>query len=313
MTLYCANGEIISGSPSPQRAANDWFGLVQRAGWRIKESGNGSSLYTSSGSNLMGATAGYIRVQDPGGGREFVFQSFAGPSGATWYSPRAHFSGGTAGSRPTASDEILLESRSLYNDGSSWRQYGIADSAPPYGFWHTIVTRTGLGEWVFFMDPVVQSHVADADPVVIAIAGSNFAARPGFAGNQIACLITSSFIVTASGLVVGGNYNGVWRQVAGAAYAIDAQAGGLHGTSTVDGQRLGPNPFNGALDSMPIVYLADTLALGDGICGVKGMSSYLKWTGTPRQSFVDTADSYAWLCIDDVWLRWAGVPPQPLT
>lgn len=89
---------------------------------------------------------------------------------------------------------------------------------------------------------------------------------------------------------------------------------------------LGPNPFNGKSEVLPVLWsrvqtscttTLTTAPASSWMSGaaspstlsghIKGWSTMLRWTGgVNRQSFVDTIDNKARICVGPFWLPWDG-------
>lgn len=196
-----SNGEAISA----------FVEMLVSAGWNYKASGSGvgggysdtTKVFTpaTSGSTSWSNSGAWARLQDPGAGREFIFQHNNTGGARIKYSASQKFVLGSpsATATPIAVDERYLKgggtdasptysasntfwySSSLADQwgvGGIYNFYGAALSTPPYGFWYcgSNVYSTSGGHHTRYaslmMDPVTGAP-GDPDPVVISIGGGS--------------------------------------------------------------------------------------------------------------------------------------------
>jgi hypothetical protein len=137
----------------------------------------------------------------------------------------------------------------------------------------------------------VTSVPEDLDPVVWHIASVS--------AFDVSVLNISSY--PASGGTQGGNFG--FADVAKTLFRF-WQAGDYNlGGSTVHSAGGAPNPFNSKSDGLPLPYMRFSAQLN---AGLKGWSTQMRWTGTARTTFADTADNRNWICVSSVWLPWDG-------
>jgi hypothetical protein len=159
--------------------------LLKAAGWTVPRSSDGTTLNNSgdqlttgaSGANGLNNTSAWFVIREPGGRREYMFQR--GASSLIWtiqFSELVKFTGGTATTSPTASDQATLWSAAtLFDTDGTYRFHTVCDSvAIPgsnvYMFWfaaHT--TGQAVCQTLFVADGMRSGtyHPSDASPLVI--------------------------------------------------------------------------------------------------------------------------------------------------
>jgi hypothetical protein len=315
---YCLN-------QVPALYGNAWFLLftmLTSAGWTVKASGDGLSAYSSTttvfsagntgapGANAFGQNKAWIRLQDPGVGREIIFQRDGTSGLRAKYSPSAKFTGGSgsATQTPSATDEQYLLGGgtdavptfqvtlpSAANTGTAKFQ-GAAMGTAPYGFWFACtVVGSGSTNMAIMMDPVTGDP-SDNDPVQFHMAnGTNAGFRAATLGDS-----------TQGPINAGGAYNPAFYNTGKTTWLSSAALGFVVPPSGVQvaGSGGAVSPFGGSIVGLPIFwYRNGALATAQG---QKGVSSMMRWTGVARTTFVDTAGAKAWLCVGDVYLPWDG-------
>ena len=312
--------------------------MLVSAGWTYRASGDGLSgynatgkVFTSTGAGALGwnNSGAWARVRDPSGVRELVFQHDAATGLKIKVSPTAVFTiGGSSTTPPTASDEryIAGTAAAYYTTffstgilkGSTLFQ-GAALAQYPYGFWFASARypKGGLASG-FMMDPV-QSVAEDLDPYVYTIG------REDSTNNYPAPIFSSAFFAS-SGVSYGApNLNSVSSTTFQGCFAFMDPARTKFLTVKPCGYSLGnigsasaiamydyglqANPFNGKLDSLPIPYIrygASDGTTNSTLGGLKGWSTFAKWTGTQRATFTDTMNNKQFICVGAMWLPWDG-------
>jgi hypothetical protein len=277
-----------------------FFSMLTSAGWTIKGSGDGLSAVNLTGNTFTNAGAsgahGYnnnlawIRLQDPGAGREIVVQTDGAGGARITYSPSAKFvTGGTATVQPSASDQQLVcgtGSNAAPTMVGFWPnnvassqckvQAGARGTAP-YGFWVAGAdTPAGASTFAFFMDPITGASAADPDPVVWG-----FAAGYQYSGSQ--CLCFMDVPKTA------------WQPVAQCSYNVGATA--------IEGSGGALNPFTGLNDGAAVWYYR----VATPNPGRKGWSSLFRFTEIPRTNYLDTGANLTWITVGSYFVFWNGV------
>jgi hypothetical protein len=165
-------------------------------GWTVTSSGDGLSAYSSSsdvitgsgtGANNIGNTSSWFVLQSPDR-RQFLF--FRGSANSLWvilYSKGGLFTGGTASTRPTATDAGIVLGQSgnsdpttttpqtWFNTATAYFHFG-ADDANGYSFYITSyaqTTGTTNTGGIFYDEVTVLDPTIDDDPRIIYIACGN--------------------------------------------------------------------------------------------------------------------------------------------
>jgi hypothetical protein len=209
---------------------------------------------------------------------------------------------------------------------------GAAMSAAPYGFWYAShVQGTSLqagngGKASTLMFDPVTGVPEDTDPYVIHVAGSfGFATQNNTSFGRDGGVSASAPTTWA---LTPGSIDGCFaftdstnfRYVQPAMYGtwVTAQTSGANGTSLVAGggtvltSSLAVNPFNGKNEMLPMAYLrvqgytAGSVFPSTAAPMLKGWSTLMRWTSVSRNSFMDTLNNKAWICVWTVWLPWDG-------
>jgi len=167
------------------------------AGW-TKPADSDGTTYSSSGGQVTGYATGtnglnnaraWVRLQEPGGRREWLFQRDTSTNEHQWricYSAAAKFTGGSPGATqtPSATDEqIILGGGShasptfaqLVVAGGGYRAHLIAQSTVVggcYGFWAlTTVAGTGYCNTAILQEPLWDNSypAEDTDPCLLGV------------------------------------------------------------------------------------------------------------------------------------------------
>lgn len=317
------------------------------AGAAINTSSFGFGSQSVSCFSGWGNANSWARVQDPGGGREFIFQhnnTVSSHGARIKYSASAKFTGASNGAvsatnPPTATDERYLWGT---NSGVSttWMPdnvfvgdtvfQGAAMAAAPYGFWFACQTPGTQLRWMgMLLDPVV-SVAEDPDPCVIHITGTALTVNDSFSINSISAPMgrpigTSGTWTQACGGSNPGNY--AYMDIGKTAFldvqplmytchgpsstGVMALVGGSFSYQTLPGAAtafIGVNQFNSQPDALPVAWARAALTGNTTACaGLKGWSTMMRWTTVIRGSFVDTLDNKTWVCVGPFWLPWDGV------
>lgn len=120
------------------------------AGWTQQGSGDGTTFSNSaagpvvsggSGVGGLDGTSRWVRLRDPGGGREIIIQRNGASSQLSlYYSYSARFTGGSPGAaaRPTATDEVTIINTLTFSSTTPSYAHAIVEDTPVngvYGFW----------------------------------------------------------------------------------------------------------------------------------------------------------------------------------
>lgn len=311
--------------------------MLVSAGWTYKSSGDGlaafnsnGKVFTNTGSGALGWNnqSAWARLADPANVREFVFYRDGTRTVRFKYSRLAKFTGGSATTMPTATDERYIAgtastaSSTWTANGVQYRScvfYGMAQSTAPYGFWFAGGDAyRGIARTAFVVDPV-RSVPTDPDPYVYLFNGCT---------NPLPNVLSWSFFFFDTNDTSIMAYNGgitfntrefpyavmssssattSYVPVCAAAYYSSqvtsprTEAIGYHGTGSY-------NPFDSSMESYPLLYqrpIATPLYGVAGYTGVKGWSTLCRWTNTPRLNW-DVANNKTLISVGSIWLPWDG-------
>lgn len=271
--------------------------VMKANGWTVMSSSDGSAY--SSSSDLITTIAkmetanAWFRIRQPSGGvapnagtREFTFQTLTGTTDIRIkYSLIGGFTGGSPGilQTPSASDERMVAGAgtdaaptggSLNIGGGSPPAFVAVETASPFAWYachHYVGSSTAM---LFGFDPVVQAPYdaataieSDLDPYAIFyVAGGRLQTLSMVYVEQARCHWYSPGEAVLWGLVSCGTWIGV------------------DSTVTFPGGRTVGNPYNLAIDTLPVPWIgannnsfAPAFAAKQG-SGLKGFSKYLKFT-----------------------------------
>lgn len=276
--------------------------MLAGAGWLYMESGDGLSSFgagkvftnfTASAANSWNNSKAWVRMQDPGGTKEFVFQTGPGTGGAIdrtvrfKYSPGAKFVSGSPSATvaPSATDEKMVLGSGTDASFTSllWHNtsvpsgtviyQGAAMAAAPYGFWFSAqvqgVSLLNHQKSATLMWDPVAAVAADTDPYVIHVGAQN-----GFSVNFNWSFARDGYASTWA-IVAGSDIDVQLAHmspalsqlfyVQPAMYYGGIQVGNvipganapnmIAGGGTVMNTSLGLNSFNGKAEMLPIPYL----------------------------------------------------------
>lgn len=271
--------------------------VMKANGWTVPSSSNGST-YNASGDAItsiaeMAATNAWFRARQPSGGvapnagtREFTFQTLTGTTDIRIkYSLSGGFTGGSPGvlQTPSATDERMVAGAgtdaaptggSLNIGGGSPPAFVAVETASPFA-WYACHYYVGSSTAMLLgFDPVVQAPYdaataieSDLDPyAVYYVAGGRLQALSLVNLEQARCHWYSPSEAAFWGLVSCGTWIGV------------------DGAVTFPGGRTVGNPYNLAVDTLPVPWIGafnnafvPTILLKN-CSGFKGFSKHLKFT-----------------------------------
>jgi len=264
--------------------------------------------------NSWNLAASWIRIQDPGGGREICIQHNNAGGARVKVSTSAKFSGSwTLSTVPAATDEKVLRGAGTdavpsYDTAGSWLvnpstitnfnlssayiYRGAASTSAPYGFWFAGIDRSVAASasrgptTAFVLDPVIGDS-ADPDPVVwytgsgiAAFAINSSTANFGRDGNIAATWNTTP------GASIGGAF--AWMgPTSTAANFLYVQPAGIAAQSnsnqnpTIAGDRgIERNRFDGNWDMIPVPWVrGSNLNVTTGTGVTTGPSSPVTFAG----------------------------------
>lgn len=158
------------------------------------------------------------------------------------------------------------------------RMHMVAESGSNYGFcMHTFKVSTAVAGFfsdnVFLFDSLTNQASGDPDPHVLYYRTNE--------SDGWYRIVDNAAGFTNYTLVGSGAFN-VNKQYARAC-AMRYSTTETNDTSTLPGN-LGMNPHTGLDDTLPVVWAVDNLKAhaGGGTGGYKGISTFLRWSGSPR-------------------------------
>lgn len=264
--------------------------LIVAAGGQVKESGDGTSVYSASGDCISSASVinqsnawFRVRLKDAGDGiiREICVQrgasdgyhrvkytcgTFTGGGGSASQTPACAdteivIAGGDTDASPTFADVFHAASPNTY------RGVMYAQSNGPGLYACYVLNAGGAPIFTFWIDPViVPDGVTDPDPVVVGI-NSHWQTTEFDYVLSVGCSV--GWLKKGT---VGGN---IVRLPA--LYLRDY-------SGTIFPNNAGDNPHNGALELQEVVYhraVSNTSPVGR-----KGRSTFFRWLGSAQTAWV---------------------------
>ena len=258
-----------------------------------------------SGSNGLGNTSAWVRLQLPGG-RELTIQR--GASNTVWrvkYSASAHFTGGSPGATqtPSATDEAIRLGggtdasptyTSIFATDATYKLYGGAGGATD-GFWFaTVLTAGGTQSAGMFFDPLSSSSTGDGDACVIGVSISGSAFTSSVLGSNAASATT------------GGVMGWLRYGLAGSGFGATPGLTVNDGTTAVWPNNAGANP-NTAKDALRLVEYARKSSLA-APTGPKGISGFVMWNASSRAALetYTVGSARDRIALGDVNFPWSG-------
>lgn len=325
---------ITSGATQYGQAMSALTGLLTGAGWTIQGSGDAAAVspsFSNSGNIFVGTGTGtggwsnvgaWIRLRDPAGVREWIFQHDNVGGTKIRYSSSAKFSGTANGAvsptvPPTATDERYLRGASgsygaaWFAVGATTNYYGTAKDTAPYGFWFAGSASSAIKTGLMF-DPVT-STAEDTDPYVIHIGSTN-----AWTVNTSSLGRNGGSPGTWDGTIVnGGTTEGCFGHMSPEravflylqpwSYSLASNSVSAATNNLISTTGLAVNPFNSKHDPLPFFYGKTQNSSAVPQPGLKGWSTLARWVGTSKTSLVDTLDNKNWVCVVSMWLPWDGV------
>jgi hypothetical protein len=264
---YLVNQRPLTGSIASYLILSNFL----TAGWVVKSSSDGTTYNSSgnqitsgaSGANGLGNNFAWFRIQDPGGGREFIMQRNGSGLSYQWaikYSLSAHFTGGSPSATqvPTATDEVAIFGNitgatqtyaTLWSstDATYNLHMAMGDSSVHYAFWVAGLSfassnSSTVGAW--FMDYVTSADAGDLDPTVHYALNTTNSFRNIAAGAVSFCYFTS---------ITSANFLSVTLQP----WLIS-----VYGVGVSSGVTMGYNTANQMEDVLPMAWASTTAGRG---------------------------------------------------
>jgi len=295
-----------------------WYDLLlmlTAAGWVVKASGDGLAAYSStttvfsgggaSGANGFANSGAWVRLQDPGGVREFVLQHNNSTGIRLKISPAAKFTGGSGSATrvPSATDEQVPEGSGTDASptyvtflasvtGGTIKSHGFASGASPYGWWMGAKTIGSTTTMQIVWDPV-NGNAADTDKLVYTFRGNGGNPWTGANMSSPTDTLNSSsaycFWDTALTVFLGAPY-----------------AGYITNSVSQYGSGGAVNPFDPTEHTLLPIRVNRNSALATKQ-GQKGWSTVMRWTATSLTTAVQMTTDKLWVVYGDVWVPWNGV------
>lgn len=234
-----------------------------------------------SGSNGLGNTSAWVRLQLPGN-REITIQR--GTTNTVWrikYSASARFTGGSPGATqtPSATDEAIRVGggtdasptyTSIFSADTTYKLYGGAGGATD-GFWFaTTLIAGGTQSAGMFFDPLSSSTTSDGDACVIGMSISGSAFSSG--------TLTSNSSTASTGGVMGWLKYGI----AGAGFVSIPALTVNDGGGAMWPSAAGTNPHTNK-DALELIQYGRKSSLS-APTGPKGVSKFVAWNAATRSA-----------------------------
>lgn len=253
--------------------------LIAR-GWTVPSSSDGTT-YNSSGDQISSGAAGanglgnanaWFRIKCPVGTREFVFQRISAAAWRIKYSVAGFTAGSPSATRvPSATDEVVIigGGTDAAPTGFTWgsvdataQKWNVITGDATEGYSFTVHAHAP-GSFTMVMgltfDLMEQANASDLDPYAILYGTSAFAYA--YSGMQ------------SGDAAANGNGGRFWYKydVAGITRVWVASTAD-HPSPSIASTTLGPNPFNGKDEIVPVIYWRSLVPTQ----GFKGISRIFK-------------------------------------
>lgn len=310
-----AFSQFINGNVPATGAAAMWdvINMLIAAGATKAADSDGTTYSSSgtritgggSGSNGLGNTSAWVRLQLPGG-RELTIQR--GTSNTVWrvkYSASAHFTGGSPGATqtPSATDEAIRcgggtdaspTYLSWFSSDASYKLYGGAGGATD-GFWFaTVLIAGGAQSAGMFFDPLSSSTTSDGDACVIGVSVSGSAFTSAVLGSNSAS-------ATAGGVMGWLKYG-----LAGSGYVAIPALTMNDGSGAMWPNVAGTNPHTGN-DALELIQYGRKSSLS-APTGPKGISRFVAWNAATRSALetYSVSTTRDRITLSDINVPWNG-------
>lgn len=271
--------------------------LLKTVGWVVTSSGDGISLFSTTGDIIGSAGAGagglqnnraWFAIRAPNSANAFTFQncdSTSSPTGSSWrikWSPGGTFNiGGSANTTPSATVESVIEGGGTNGSPTGWggilqgnaTVFAVASTTAPYIFWLAGLSAVGtVGFSGVCFDSLTSCFTGDASPYVWV---------NGFSTNPLNTFVTGLpakfFAPSATPSTLISTYSS--RFCSSGADALGPNEY-LTGASTTTGGGLAPDPISGDDIISPFAYFSTAT----GSTGWKGLSQNIFWRGVMRST-----------------------------
>jgi len=269
------------------------------AGWTVAASGDGRLAYEAagdaitadSGAGSLDASGAWMRLRMGGATRELLI--LRGSSSTTWtvrYSA-VGFSGGSATTAPTATDQqTLISAAQLLPADGGYRWLVCAEDEAPYHLWAgAILTGGGAARTLIGLWPLRAGSYPSADPDPYVAWAAYDATNTATAGR-----------LSDGGSGVKGFQGGTWRTCGFLSPYGFANVVGVLGQAT-------------SSEDLPAEILCGAYAFGPAYYGPRGYVRDARYvltstTTSPHGTHLEQGSRY-WVRIGDLWLPWGSTPP----
>jgi len=293
---------------------------MKAAGYLVRGSGDGIATASAVGDIITSAASGaggmdntnaWFTIRQPATGvapyagtREWTFQR--GTQSYAWFvqcsGPSTTFdqSTGNATTRPTLFDTQYLmnmtgsgsQSNILPNNTNFTYQIRVGDAAEDF-HWYLICYPNAGGNVNGRVSclPMAPDSIpaSELDPFIMAASPS---------------ALTSNLLTLQTNPVSGYGYQGIDKPFGKNSPKIIPTHRVRNGQGFLVPNGMGSNPVNGDDDGIPMLWARSTASSGTFI-GCKGLSTKVKWTGSPRVTG-DTLDSLNFIVFDETIWQWDG-------
>ena len=284
---------------------------LKTLGWTVVLSGDGSTQYGASdyitSYAVLAVSHAWFVIRSPDN-RYYLFDHAGGSisSGVIAYSPVTAFTGGSATTPPTTSDNThryligdATHTMNLGYSGSGTMYYNfIVDNAAPYGWWvfgFTSAFGNNMVGWG--CEPLLAGsyNPSDLDPYVHYIGEG----------------LTDSFNVDYDLGASGSTYDSYgfkgWYKYPSGTWISTPALGFKSYSNRIIPNGLGASPYNGNDQLIPMIFGRYEVgaSIVSGFSGYKGVSSMMMWNGTTR-AMGTTFNGKTRISLRDCSVPWDG-------
>jgi hypothetical protein len=286
-------------------------------GWTVTLSSDGTTF--GAGDNIASAATwgnnGWYVLRDPASAREICVKKDSSDTSFEFvYSISAHFSGGGATTRPTASDEQLILSNSGPTTWTNTRPaiyHFMANDQDGYGFYMVGygygdgMTGNGIGSLVMEeMEPTSANVDGYANDAVVFIVGT--ASTLNFTPSNMNNESASTFSARNVCWHYYGHASAAWVTMPALTFGTANTVFQVVPQSAIIDRSIATS---GKVITFPIPYARRAALAAPN--GWKGIGRFVKWVGSPISTgFVITGtDSNRYLVVNNCGFIWNGDTP----
>ena len=274
-------------------------------GWTIPKSSDGVTVNTDQDNigawgdltfYVAGTSVSWFVLQDPAGGRELLWwrADYNDDNWYWYYSPSAGFTGGDKGNRPTAADQVGLQSLDDMHSAATVPTvlHAGADDAAPFGFW---VWAHNAGNFdttasSMAMFPITHPAPLDSDSVVF------------YSGMDEAAFGNALYYSPASPAWNAAKCSARKPGVGTGFYLCAALRMMSEGTQTPFAPNECAPDYNGDDLGFPMLFARQAL-VGNGF--YKGITTWAQWNGVLR-SRGETFAGKTRISVGNISVPWDG-------